>query len=53
MRWLPPSIFHGAHQASEEIVKAHVDTYIERLRTYPHWPELNSGMTADQHSPNQ
>jgi glutathione-regulated potassium-efflux system ancillary protein KefF len=40
MRWLPPYILHGAHHASEDVVAAHVDTYVTRLRSYPAWPGL-------------
>ncbi|MES2538895.1 MAG: NAD(P)H-dependent oxidoreductase [Pseudomonadota bacterium] len=42
MRWLPPHILHGAHQADDDVIAAHVDRYRERLATYPHWPELIS-----------
>ncbi|WP_153234716.1 glutathione-regulated potassium-efflux system oxidoreductase KefF [Glaciimonas soli] len=42
MRWLPPHILHGAHQANEAALLAHIDLYRERLATYPHWPELQT-----------
>ena len=42
MRWLTPYILHGAHQVDNSVVEAHVAAYQERLRTYPHWPELAS-----------
>lgn len=41
MRFLPPLVFHGAHTAAQADVDLHVDTFADRLRTYPHWPEMN------------
>jgi glutathione-regulated potassium-efflux system ancillary protein KefF len=41
MRFLPPMVLHSAHSASNEEVNAHVATFAERLRSYPHWPELD------------
>jgi glutathione-regulated potassium-efflux system ancillary protein KefF len=38
MKFLPPLVLHGAHQASAEVVAAHVATFAERLRTWPNWP---------------
>jgi len=49
MRWLTPHILHGAHQVDENAVAAHVATYLERLRTYPHWPELAGASNATSH----
>jgi putative NADPH-quinone reductase len=44
MRWLPPYVLHGARQADEAAVTAHVAHYRELLMTYPNWPELpNTG----------
>jgi len=40
MRFLPPLVLHGAHRASEDEVQAHVNVFVDRLRTYPAWPEL-------------
>ncbi len=37
MRWLPPLILHGAHQADQETVDAHVGRYVQLLSTYPAW----------------
>ncbi len=37
MRFLPPLILHGAHDASEQAVAAHVKLFEERLNTYPAW----------------
>lgn len=54
MRWLPPLVFHGAHQTSEDIVEAHIDTYLQRLRTYPNWAELKeAGYPVRQYSSDQ
>ncbi len=41
MRFLPPLILHGAHSASQQEVEAHVETFRQRLQSYPHWPELD------------
>ncbi len=41
MRFLPPLILHGAHQADEEDLTAHLTVYADRLKNYPDWPELN------------
>ncbi len=46
MRWLPPLVLHGAHQASEAALQAHADLLVQRLQTWPHWPEIED-MTAD------
>ena len=40
MRFLPPFLLHGAHRAEDAEVAAHEADYIDRLRTYPHWPEI-------------
>jgi glutathione-regulated potassium-efflux system ancillary protein KefF len=40
MRWLPPLILHGAHKVDDSVVSAHIATYLQRLVTYPNWPEL-------------
>lgn len=37
MQWLPPHIFHNAHQADEALVNSHIARYVEQLRSYPHW----------------
>ena len=41
MRFAPPLVLHGAHTASEAAVAAHVDQFVQRLQSYPDWPELN------------
>jgi len=33
-------IFYGARSAGEAAVKAHVDTFTQRLGSYPDWPEI-------------
>ena len=40
MRWLPPLVLHGAHRASDVALAAHAQTFAERLRSYPAWPEI-------------
>ena len=41
MRFLPPLILHGAHSISSEAVAEHVETFRQRLQTYPDWPEMD------------
>lgn len=41
MRFLPPLILHGARSASEEEVASHVQTFHQRLASYPDWQELD------------
>ena len=41
MRWLPPLVLHGAHRASDAEIDAHAALLVERLRSYPHWPEID------------
>ena len=40
MRWLPPLVLHGAHRADEDALAAHAELFADRLRSWPHWPEL-------------
>ena len=42
MRFLPPLLLHGAHRATPEQVRAHVDIFADRLGTYPNWPEMEN-----------
>ena len=42
MRWLPPLVLHGAHTASAEQLQAHAELFVQRLRTWPHWPEIEN-----------
>ena len=41
MRFLPPLVQHGAHSAPEAEVAAHVEVFMQRLQSYPDWPELD------------
>jgi glutathione-regulated potassium-efflux system ancillary protein KefF len=40
MRFLPPLVMHGAHSASADTVARQVQTFSERLQSYPDWTEL-------------
>ena len=40
MRWLPPLVLHGAHRASDAEVAAHAQTFVQRLASWPDWPEI-------------
>jgi len=37
MRWRSPLVFHGARQADDAAVDAHVEYYRQRLLSYPDW----------------
>ena len=41
MRFLPPLILHGAHSASPQAIDEHVRTFVQRLHSYPDWPEMD------------
>jgi len=45
MRFLPPLVLHGAHRATATELQAHVDVWLQRLQTWPEWPEI-AGMDA-------
>jgi glutathione-regulated potassium-efflux system ancillary protein KefF len=40
MRFLPPLVLHGAHRASEVQLDDHAQIWIDRLASYPDWPEI-------------
>jgi len=40
MRFLPPLLLHGAHRIGDAELAAHAQTYVQRLATYPDWPEI-------------
>ncbi len=40
MRWLPPLVLHGAHTAGAEQLQTHCELLVQRLRSWPHWPEM-------------
>ena len=41
MRFLPPLILHGAHTIAQTEVTQHINTFSQRLQSYPDWPELD------------
>jgi glutathione-regulated potassium-efflux system ancillary protein KefF len=41
MRFLPPLVLHGAHQVSETEMAGHREVFVERLSSYPAWPEIS------------
>jgi glutathione-regulated potassium-efflux system ancillary protein KefF len=41
MRFLPPMVLHGAHSVGRDVVAQHVETFRQRLQSYPDWPELD------------
>lgn len=40
LRFLPPLVLHGAHTLDEDSLSAHVNVFVERLASYPRWPEI-------------
>lgn len=40
MRFLPPAVLHGAHRASAQEIDAHAAMVLDRLSTWPDWPEM-------------
>ncbi len=40
MRFLPPLLVHGAHRLGDGELDAQVQTYVQRLASYPDWPEI-------------
>ena len=40
MRFVPPMVTHGAHEASDQAIAADAATFVQRLQSYPDWPEL-------------
>jgi glutathione-regulated potassium-efflux system ancillary protein KefF len=40
MRFLPPLILHGAHSVGQPALARHLQTFAQRLQSYPDWPEL-------------
>ena len=41
MRFLTPLLLYGARSASESEVTSHIDTFSQRLASYPDWPEMD------------
>ena len=41
MRFLPPLVLHGARSVSEPELADHVQTFTDRLASYPQWPEID------------
>jgi glutathione-regulated potassium-efflux system ancillary protein KefF len=41
MRFLPPMVLHGAHRADPDALRTYAVTYVEKLLSYPQWPELD------------
>ncbi len=40
MRWLPPLVLHGAHRIGDAELAAHAALFVQRLKEWPHWPEI-------------
>ena len=40
MRLLPPLLLHGAHRSDQAGLQAHAEVFVQRLLSYPDWPEL-------------
>lgn len=39
MRMLPPLVLHGAHRSDEAELAAHLERYLQALKTWPAWAE--------------
>ena len=42
MVWLPPLVLYGAHRASETSISQHAGIFVEKLRSWPEWPEIEA-----------
>ena len=42
LRFLPPLVLHGAHRASAAEVAGHAQMLVQRLQTWPDWPEIDA-----------
>ena len=42
MRFLPPLVLHGAHRCTQAELQAHAEVFVQRLHSYPAWPELDA-----------
>ena len=40
MLWLPPLVLHGAHRADDAAIAGQARTFVEKLRSWPAWPEI-------------
>ena len=40
MRFLDPLVLHGAHRTPPAELQAHVEMFLQRLVSYPDWPEI-------------
>ena len=41
LRFLPPMLLYGAHQASDEEIAHHAAVFRDKLLSYPDWPEMD------------
>jgi len=41
MLWLPPLVLHGAHRAGDAAIEKQARMFVEKLRTWPDWPEID------------
>ncbi len=46
LRFLPPLVLHGAHRVDAAGIDRHAETLLERLASYPRWPELATQASA-------
>jgi glutathione-regulated potassium-efflux system ancillary protein KefF len=40
MVWLPPLLLYGAHRADDAAIAEHAALFVEKLRSWPEWPEI-------------
>ncbi|MBC7608112.1 MAG: NAD(P)H-dependent oxidoreductase, partial [Polaromonas sp.] len=48
MRFLPPLVLHAAHSVEPEVVTGHIETFSQRLQSYPDWPEMDDLDACEQ-----
>jgi glutathione-regulated potassium-efflux system ancillary protein KefF len=48
MRFLPPQIVYGAHRIDATQVATVVEQFVQRLETYPHWPDIDACVPAPE-----
>jgi glutathione-regulated potassium-efflux system ancillary protein KefF len=41
MRFLPPLVLHGANRVATAELQTHAEVFVDRLRSYPDWPEMD------------
>jgi glutathione-regulated potassium-efflux system ancillary protein KefF len=48
MRFLPPLVLHGAHRVDDAAIAEHAAVFVDRLRRWPDWPEIDEAEACVQ-----